>query len=53
MKTKDKIMMAMTIGSMGFAGYMYMKKTPNAMDNMKKMAKDMSKTAYNKLEEMD
>lgn len=52
-KTKRKVMMAAVLGGMGMAGYMYMKKNPNAMENMKEMAKDMTKAAYNKLEDID
>ena len=53
MKTSNKIMMAMTLGSMGFAGYMYMKNNPNAISDMKKLAKDMTNMANDKIEEMN
>ena len=46
-------MMAAILGGMGMAGYMYMKKNPNAIDNMKDMAKGMAKDAYNMLEDID
>ena len=51
--TKNKMMMLMMIGSMGMAGYMYMKKNPNMMDDVKEMAKDLAKTTYNKLEDVN
>lgn len=50
---KNKMMMAALLGGMGVAGYMYMKKNPNAMSNMKEMAKNAAKTAYEKLENID
>ncbi len=52
-KTKKKVMMAAVLGGMGMAGYMYMKKNPDAIDNMKDMAKDVAKATYNKLEDID
>ena len=52
-KTKSKMMWAAILGGMGVAGYMYMKKNPNAMDNMKDMAKDMAKFTYDKLEDVN
>ena len=51
-KTKNKVMMAMMLSSMGMAGYMYMKKNPNTINSMKKLAKDMSDMANNKIEEI-
>lgn len=54
--TKKKMMMAAVLGGMGaagYAGYMYMKKNPAAMDNMKNMGKDMAKATYEKLEDID
>lgn len=52
-KTKNKMMWAAILGGMGVAGYMYMKKNPEAIDNMKEMAKDMAKITYNKLEDVN
>lgn len=50
-KTKNKMMAAAILGGVSLAGYMYMKKNPNAMDNMKEMAKNAAKKAYNTLED--
>lgn len=52
-KTKTRMLTAAFLGGMGVAGYMYMKKNPNAIDNMKEMAKDVTKAAYNKLEDIN
>ena len=52
-KTKNKMIWAAVLGGMGVAGYMYMKKNPNAMSNMKEMAKNAAKGAYDKLEDID
>ena len=52
-KTKNKMMWAAILGGMGVAGYMYMKKNPNAIDNMKDVAKDMAKFTYDKLEDVN
>lgn len=48
-----KTMMLAVLGGMGVAGYMYMKKNPNAMNNMKRTAKNMAKATYEKLEDME
>lgn len=41
---------AAMLGGMGVAGYMYMKKNPQAMDNMKNMVKNAAKKTYEKLD---
>ena len=52
-KSINKMFWAAILGGMGLAGYMYMKKNPNAMSNMKEMAKNAAKTTYDKLEDID
>ncbi len=52
-KTMNKMIWAAVLGGMGVAGYMYFKKNPNAMSNMKEMAKNAAKTTYDKLEDID
>ena len=52
-KTKNRIMMGLTAASMGMAGYMYMKKNPNAINNMKNMANNIGKMTSEKLENMN
>lgn len=52
-KTMNKMMWAAILGGMGVAGYMYMKKNPTAMSNMKEMAKNAAKATYEKLENID
>ena len=52
-KTKNKIMMGLTAASMTMAGYMYMKRNPKMINDMKEMAKNMTKSTYNKIEEMN
>ena len=52
-KSMNKMMWAANLGGMGVAGYMYMKKNPNAMSNMKEMAKNAAKKTYDKLEDID
>lgn len=52
-KTRSKMMWAAILGGLGVAGYMYMRKNPNAMSNMKEMAKNATKTTYDKLEDID
>lgn len=52
-KTKNKMIWAAVLGGMGVAGYMYFKKNPNAMSNMKEMAKNAAKKTYDKLEDID
>lgn len=51
-KTKRKMIMTAMMAGMGVAGYMYMKKNPDAIENMKEMAKDAAKATYNKLEDI-
>ena len=48
----NKMMWAAILGGMGVAGYMYFKKNPNAMSNMKEMAKNAAKKTYEKLEDI-
>lgn len=53
MKKKNTIKnmtVAAMIGGMGMAGYMYMKKNPEVMTNMKKMAKSAAKNTYEYLD---
>lgn len=52
-KSINKMFWAAILCGMGVAGYMYMKKNPNAMSNMKEMAKNAAKTTYDKLEDID
>ena len=52
-KTMNKVLWAAVLGGMGVAGYMYMKKNPSAMSNMKVMAKNAAKKTYDKLEDID
>ena len=52
-KTMNKMMWAAILGGMGVAGYMYMKKNPNALSNMKDMATQAAKSTYDKLEDID
>ena len=52
MKKSTMRTMAM-LGGLGIAGYMYMKKNPNAKSNLKSMMKDMARRTYNKLDEME
>lgn len=52
-KTMNKMMWAAILGGMGVAGYMYMKKNPNAMSNMKEMTKNVAKMTYDKLEDIE
>lgn len=49
----NKMMWAALLGGMGVAGYMYLKKNPSAMSNMKEMAKNAAKNTYDKLEDID
>lgn len=51
--TKRNMAMAAILGGMGVAGYMYMKKNPQAMHNMKTMAKQAAKKTYDKLEDVE
>lgn len=50
MKTVTK---AAILGGMGVAGYMYMRKNPAVISNMKSMAKSAAKKTYDKLEDMN
>lgn len=52
-KTKKRLMTAAVLGTVATAGYMYMKKNPNAVDDMKEAAKNIAKATYNKLEDID
>ena len=52
MKTKTMTMMAVMTG-MGIAGYMYMKKNPKAMKNMKQMVKGAAKRTYEMMNDVD
>ena len=52
-RSMNKMMWAAILGGMGVAGYMYMKKNPNAISNMKEMAKNAAKKTYDKLEDID
>ena len=52
-KMSKKAMMAAMLGGMGVAGYMYMKKNPNMMYDMKKAAKKLAKSTYEKLEDVE
>jgi len=45
MKMMTKMMAA--LGSMGFIGYMYFKKNPEALCKMREMGKDVSQKMYN------
>lgn len=51
-KTKRYMTLAV-LGGMGIAGYMYMKKNPDLLCQMKEMTKDMAKKTYEKLEDME
>ena len=51
-KMSKKAMMAAMLGGMGVAGYMYMKKNPNVMRNLKNMTKSAAKKTYEKLDEI-
>ena len=54
LEKKTKKYMALAIlGGMGVAGYMYMKKNPDLLCQMKEMTKDMAKKTYEKLEDME
>lgn len=52
-KTKKRMIGAAILGGVGAAGYMYVKRHPNVMLDMKIAAKDMAKMAYEKLDEVD
>ncbi len=54
MEKKTKRYMTLAIlGGMGVAGYIYMKKNPDLLCQMKEMTKDMAKKTYEKLEDME
>ncbi len=50
---RKRMMMAAVLGGMGVAGYMYMKKNPQVMQDMKCMAKNVAKKTYDKLEDVE
>lgn len=52
-KTMKNMMKAAVLGGMGVAGYMYMKKNPDAIDDMKRTVKNIAKSTYEKLEDME
>ncbi len=52
-KTMKNMMRVAILGGMGAAGYMYVKKNPNAISDMKKTAKNIAKSAYEKLEDVE
>ena len=49
--TMKNMTIAAVLGGMGIAGYMYMKRNPEVMRNMKVMAKSAAKKTYDKLDE--
>ena len=51
--TMKNMATAAILGGMGVAGYMYMKKNPEIIHNMKCMAKNAAKKTYEKLEDME
>ena len=52
MNYKKGLVVTAIIGSMAVA-YMYLKNNPDIMCEMKTMAKDMAKKAYDKLDDLD
>lgn len=50
---KNTMKTMVMLSGLGIAGYMYMKKNPDMMNNMKGMVKQMAKKTYNKLEDME
>lgn len=50
-RTMKNMTMAAMLGGMGIAGYMYMKKNPSIMHNMKNITKSAAKKVYETLEE--
>lgn len=52
-KSKKTMALMALIGGMGVAGYMYMKKNPDLMCQMKELTKDIAKKTYDKLEDME
>ncbi len=50
---KKSTMMAMFLGGLGVAGYMYMKKNPQVMNNMKEMMKSAAQRTTEMLEDMN
>lgn len=52
-KTKKCMAVAAILGGMGVAGYMYMKKNPDLLCQMKEMTKDVARKTYEKLEDME
>ncbi len=53
MNCKKGLVVTAIIGSMAAVAYMYLKNNPDIMCEMKTMAKDMAKKAYDKLEDLD
>lgn len=51
--SKKSMIMAAILGGMGVAGYMYIKRNPLLMCEMKEMTKEMAKKTYDKLENID
>lgn len=51
--SKKGMILAAILGGMGVAGYMYIKKNPLLMCEMKEMTKEMAKKTYEKLENID
>lgn len=48
--TMKNMTIAAVVGGMGIAGYMYMKKNPEIMHNMRVMMKSAAKRTYEKLD---
>jgi len=48
---KNMAIIVMMLGGASIAGYMYMRKHPEMICNMKNMAKDTSRKVYNMLDE--
>lgn len=51
--SKKGMILAAILGGMGVAGYMYIKRNPLLMCEMKEMTKEMAKKTYDKLENID
>lgn len=52
-KNTKRMLTAAIIGGVGIASYMYMKKNPELMMQMKNLTKDAAKKAYDKLEDIE
>ena len=50
-QTMKNMTMAAILGGMGVAGYMYMKKNPSIIHNMRNMTKSAAKKVYETLNE--